>query len=72
MNSDVGGSGATLDTPGEVDEDCRSEVEWEAGKVLDGPEVRVKFAGIEFGHGRKFIVSRFGGWLGGLKSRGQL
>lgn len=71
MDSDVGGSGATLKAPGEVDEDRGSEVEWEAGKVLDGPEVGVEFVGIEFGHGREVIVSRFG-WLGGLKSRGQL
>jgi hypothetical protein len=56
LNSDVGGSGATLEAPGEVDEDCRSEVEREAGKVLDGPEVRVEFVGTEFGHGREVIV----------------
>lgn len=65
MNSDVGGSGATFEASGEVDEDCRSEVEWEAGKVLDRPEVRVEFVGIEFGHGREVnrLEVREVGWV---------
>ena len=65
MDSDVGGSGATLEAPGEVDEDRGSEVKWEAGKVLDGPEVRVEFVGIEFGHGREVnrLEVREVGWV---------